>query len=380
MLIFSIASMFRKQPSYTDSANKRNIAILIPAYKEDNIILETVTNTILHDYPKENFDIIVVADQLKKDTLADLSALPIKLIEVAFDKSTKARSIQYVLQCLPDDYYDILLILDADNIMGEGCLKKINHAFEKDWKMIQLHRTAKNKNTSTAILDAISEEVNNKIFRRGHRALGLSSILIGSGMAFDYALFKSIMLAPDIENNPAEDREIYIRLLNRGIICEYIENAFVYDEKVQSNHVMERQRIRWISAQLQYAKMFWIKEPLKTLSYSKDYLDFAIQTLLLPRAILLAFTLIMACLSLLLYGAIGVPFFKDVLPWIGLFLGCISIFIICVGSYLSAGEVAQAIIHFPVTFWSFFKAFLKSSPNQQEFIHTPKEFKKNNTL
>jgi hypothetical protein len=49
---------------------------------------------------------------------------------------------------------------------------------------VQGHRTAKNTNNSWAILDAISEEINNNIFRKGHRVLGLSSAIIGSGMAF----------------------------------------------------------------------------------------------------------------------------------------------------------------------------------------------------
>jgi cellulose synthase/poly-beta-1,6-N-acetylglucosamine synthase-like glycosyltransferase len=58
---------------------------------------------------------------------------------------------------------------------------------------VQGHRTAKNTNNSWAILDAISEEINNNIFRKGHRVLGLSSAIIGSGMAFRYNYFKALM-------------------------------------------------------------------------------------------------------------------------------------------------------------------------------------------
>jgi hypothetical protein len=43
-------------------------------------------------------------------------------------------------------------------------LKKINAAFEYDFIAVQGHRTAKNTNNSWAILDAISEEINNNIF------------------------------------------------------------------------------------------------------------------------------------------------------------------------------------------------------------------------
>ena len=62
---------------------------------------------------------------------------------------------------------------------------------------MQGHRVAKNHNTNLATLDAVSEEINNNIFRSGHRAIGLSSALIGSGMAFDYELIKSEMAKID---------------------------------------------------------------------------------------------------------------------------------------------------------------------------------------
>lgn len=46
-----------------------------------------------------------------------------------------------------------------------------------------------------AYLDAISEEINNSIFRLGHVNLGMSAALIGSGMAFEYSLFYKAMMS-----------------------------------------------------------------------------------------------------------------------------------------------------------------------------------------
>ena len=54
-------------------------------------------------------------------------------------------------------------------------LKKINAAFAHGYVAVQGHRTAKNMNTSWAILDAVSEEINNNIFRKGHTAHHLVS-------------------------------------------------------------------------------------------------------------------------------------------------------------------------------------------------------------
>lgn len=62
-------------------------------------------------------------------------------------------------------------------------------------QVVQTHRVAKNLNTNMAYLDAISEEINNSIFRLGHVNLGMSAALIGSGMAFEYSLFYKAMMS-----------------------------------------------------------------------------------------------------------------------------------------------------------------------------------------
>ncbi|WP_431159455.1 hypothetical protein, partial [Winogradskyella poriferorum] len=72
-----------------------------------------------------------------------------------------------------DDAYEYAIILDADNIRECHFLTKMNMAFQNGFRVVQGHRKAKNLNTPFAILDAASEEVNNHIYRRGHRALGL---------------------------------------------------------------------------------------------------------------------------------------------------------------------------------------------------------------
>ena len=69
-------------------------------------------------------------------------------------------------------------------------MAEINRAFDNGVKSAQAHRTGKNLNTDISILDGISEEINNGIFRSGHNALGLSAALSGSGMAFEADWFR----------------------------------------------------------------------------------------------------------------------------------------------------------------------------------------------
>ena len=151
----------------------KRFVLLIPAYREDAVIRECVQSCLEQDYPGECFDVVVISDQMKPETNAALSALPIRLMEVHFEQSTKAKSLNAALSVLPADY-DLALVLDADNVIPYDYLSDVNDLFASpEVEVAQTHRIAKNLNNDMALLDAISEEINNSIFRLGHARLGI---------------------------------------------------------------------------------------------------------------------------------------------------------------------------------------------------------------
>jgi hypothetical protein len=74
---------------------------------------------------------------------------------------------------LPESVYDVALILDADNVFGSDFITKINDSFNAGYQVVQGHRAAKNTK-GAYMLDAMSEEINNNIYGKGHRTIGLS--------------------------------------------------------------------------------------------------------------------------------------------------------------------------------------------------------------
>ncbi|HEY4876220.1 MAG TPA: glycosyltransferase, partial [Puia sp.] len=184
--VIAIGGKLYQPVIYQPNPEKKKIAVLIPSYKEDEVILNTALKAKSHNYPAEFFDVFVAADQLKQETIKSLREIPVNVLEVKFEMSSKARSLNELLNHIAEDKYDIAIILDGDNIMMPDCLEKVNASFQKGFRAAQCHRIAKNKNTAVAVLDAMSEEINNNIFRKGQRALGFSSSTIGSGMAFEF--------------------------------------------------------------------------------------------------------------------------------------------------------------------------------------------------
>jgi cellulose synthase/poly-beta-1,6-N-acetylglucosamine synthase-like glycosyltransferase len=257
--------------------------------------------------------------------------------------------------------------------MSPGCLEKVNHAFQTGRKAIQCHRTAKNKNTAIATLDAISEEINNTIFRRGQRVLGLSCALIGSGMAFEFDLLKNIFASPTIQNNPGEDKEVEVQLIKRGIPVEYLENAYVYDEKVQRKEVFEKQRTRWLGMQLENIKLLFARD-MRHLLTKGVYLHKIFEWLLLPRLFLVAlFALISACC--VIDANTSLHILAPAWPWwIALALLYGSTLLIATPAAFYNGSTLKALLKIPVLLFSMLKALFSVKKNKAGFIHTPKEF------
>ena len=292
---YSLAGLFRKySPDLKGLQPDKNFVVLIPGYKEDEVIVDTAANAIQQNYPSDLYDVVVIADSFSEQTLKGLRELPIRVIEVEFVQSSKAKSINKVMEQL--DGYDYVCILDADNIMEKNFLLKMYAVMDKGFKAVQGHRVAKNLETSFSYLDAISEEVNNHIFRRGHRALGLSSALIGSGMAFDFELFKRSMRHID---SFAEDKELEINLFRDNYKIEFVDGAYVYDEKVSQSKVFVKQRSRWVANQFIYARMFFLQSLKQLFKGNVDYFDKIFQYLLPPRVVLLGFVWIALILSLI---------------------------------------------------------------------------------
>ncbi|HWB94889.1 MAG TPA: glycosyltransferase family 2 protein [Puia sp.] len=373
LFMLALAGRFGRLKAYTAVAEKSRIAVLIPSYREDNIIVHTASQALLQDYPADRYSVTVIADQLKPETIAALRALPVGVVEVTFQKSMKARSLHAAFNQLPPGEYDLVMVLDADNIMAAGCLEKVNAAFRSGWNVIQCHRTAKNKNTPVAVLDALSEEVNNTMFRRGQRALGLSCALIGSGMAFRYDLLKAIFSLPQILDNPGEDREVDIQLVKQGFVVEYLEDAYVYDEKVQRKEVFEKQRTRWLATQVDHLKRF-LAPDMRSHFGKRIYTHKLFQCLFLPRLLLLLLFVFLVVLC-----AVDIWFTPGLLfPVPGWWLGLMGLYAATLFAAVPAAfynrDTFRALLQLPVLMFSMVKALLKIGKNKKGFLHTPKEF------
>lgn len=367
IFVFAVAGFFYKQPVYRANPLLRRIAVLIPAYKEDEVIMEVAGAALKQDYPSSHFDVVIIADSFQPATLEELRKLPIKVVEVKFEKSTKSKALNKAMADLGDDY-DIAVILDADNLMATDFLRKINASFEEDYVVVQGHRTAKNMDTAFAILDAVSEEINNHIFRKGHRALGLSSAIIGSGMAFRYGFFKEMMAS--VQAVGGFDKEIELKMLRAGYKVNYLHDAVVLDEKIQKAEAFSNQRRRWLSAQILYFKKDMTASFKALITRGNiDYFDKAFQFMQPPRILLLGAVLLFGLAFVVTNILIGINGWLNA-GWIITATLCVLAFVFSIPGNFYTIDTLKALQSLPKGMFLMFLSLLRLRGANNQFIHT----------
>ncbi|WP_417859912.1 glycosyltransferase [Winogradskyella sediminis] len=374
VLLFALAGHGYKRRKVLTNQNINSMAVFIPAYKEDAVIVSVAKTALEQHYPSANFDVIVIADSLQAETLTNLKKLPIKLVEVDFENSTKAKALNAAINSLSENY-DYAIILDADNIMEAEFLNKMNNAFNHGFQVVQAHRKAKNLNTSFAILDAASEEINNHIFRKGHSALGLSSGLIGSGMGFEYRLFQSIMKT--VTAVGGFDKELEFELAKNNITIEYLQDTVVLDEKIQRSSDFSNQRRRWLATQFIYFKRNY-KLGFKALfNGNMNFFDKVFQMMVPPRILLLGVTTIITLIYILIDFGFKVNTFISSYYWIITYALLIATFVLALPKSFYNANTLKAMASMPSAFFRMFRLLFNLKGANSKFIHTSHGVTKN---
>ena len=360
---FALVSLFPSRSSCHPPSSiihhPSTFLILFPAYKEDAVIVHSVRQFLEQSYPKDLYEVVVISDHMQDETNELLRQLPITLFTPQFEKSSKAKAMQYAIKEI-NGQFDYVIILDADNVVMPEFLEQMNTSCMQGYRAIQCHRCAKNSNNDIAVLDGVSEEINNTIFRKAHNIIGLSSALIGSGMCFTFEWFKQYV---EFLNSAVEDRELESFLLQEKVFVKFEENIYVFDEKVSNRENFERQRLRWLNGQIQTLLIMLPYIPHAIATGNINFIDKTIQQALIPRSILLVlipvFSFIMLCLA---------PIWS--LKWWILFLVlCLSLYI-SIPSQMRNSTVFGKLSSFPSLAFKMLKNLFHINKHNKEFLHT----------
>ena len=252
------------------SKETEDYAIIVTAYKDTSNLPNVIQSLLKLDY--SNYIIYVVADNCKE--IAPLAASE-KLIVLQPEEelASQARSHFYAINNFKRKHTK-LTIIDSDNLTESNYLLELNKYFDAGFHAVQGVRKAKNFDTIYACIDATNEIYYLFYDRKLLFNIGSSSMLSGSGMAFDVDLYKECLQHdPDTAGNDVAlrkkliarrkdilecgwgfDRILQKEILAKGYRIAFCEKAIVYDEKTSKATQLVNQRARWNNSWFRFVK------------------------------------------------------------------------------------------------------------------------------
>lgn len=360
VFVFACASRIKGKHIFPNSNDHLRFVVLFPAYREDNVILESVMQFKKQYYPSDCYQIVVISDEMLDSTNEALTQMEVLVLHPQGMKRSKASALNGAMLRLDNQLFDAVVVMDADNLVFPDFLNQVNNAFSCGAQAVQTHRIAKNTGTTAAILDGVSEEINNSIFRLGHSCLGLPAALIGSGMAFEYNWFKERISQID---SMGEDKFLEYYLLIDRINTIYLNHVFILDEKIQNSRDFSQQRRRWIASQIDIfkiaSKQFW----KAVLTRNWPLIDKIFQWSMPPRIIML--------------GVIPIIFFSSLLiadisslKWFFLFILYLTGLALAIPAKLYSKRLLLAVFTLPRMFFAMLSSILHFRSGRSTFIHT----------
>ena len=314
VVFYSVTSLFSRTQEVPKAKRQNRFIVLIPAYKSDKTIVQTVASILSQDYPQRMFDVVVISDHQKEMTNMRLAQYTITLLTPNFEKSSKTKSLQYAVLNLPAfKIYDVAVVLNSSSIVEPEFLDKLNNAYETaGTKAIVTHLMPRNRDTSSARLSTVFEEINNSIFRRGHIALGLSAALTSTGVAYDFEWFKNNLMKV---RTSTEDKELEAMLIHQQIYVDYFDDIHVYTERKREVTDFNKQRRSWVLEQWYSALKNIRFLPAAIYNQQYDWVDKILQWMLLPRTILFPVLVLMSIILPFIYFTLAVKWWIISVIW-----------------------------------------------------------------
>lgn len=254
--VLAFFGLFRSPKKITVEPVK-NFAIMVAAHNEENVIGQLVENFHIMNYPKNLFDVYVIADNCT-DRTAEVAKNAGSVVMERFDPENRGKGFAMEwgfakLFALPRQY-DAVAVFDADNLVDPEFLRVMNQHLLKGETVIQGYLDAKNPtDTWVAGTFAICFWVFDHIWHLAKYNIGLSSCLGGTGMVISTDLLKRYGWGATCLT---EDLEFTMKCLAEGIPTSWAHEAVVYDEKPLTFMQSWNQRKRWAQGHFDVASRF----------------------------------------------------------------------------------------------------------------------------
>ena len=249
--LFAIIDRLLKRQREPSPGFNPRVAVLIPAYNEETVIVRTIRSVLNSDY--KNLHVIVIDDG-STDRTAEVAAEAYaeeiragRLQVLSKPNEGKAAALNFALLRTDEDIY---VGIDADTVIAADAISKLVPHFE-DVRIGAMAGNAKVGNrvnlwTSWQALEYVTSQ---NFERRALDLMHVVTVVPGAIGAWRTAPVKAAGGYP--LNTVAEDADLTMNLIEQGWRVDYEDRALAFTEAPINARGLMRQRFRWSFGTLQ---------------------------------------------------------------------------------------------------------------------------------
>ncbi len=243
--LFAIIERIRGNPARANGNFKPNVAVLVPAYNEEKVIVRTIRSVLNSDYP--NLRVIVIDDG-SKDATYQIACEAYKkeiadgrVLVLTHPNGGKAMALNFALDYVTEEFY---VGIDADTVIANDAISKLIPHFA-DPKIGAIAGNAKvgNRVNLWTRWQALEYITSQNFERRALDLFHVVTVVPGAIGAWRTAPVKEVGGYPI--NTVAEDADLTMNLLEHGYEVIYEDHSLAFTEAPIDAKGLMRQRFRW---------------------------------------------------------------------------------------------------------------------------------------
>ena len=229
-------------------------AVLIAARNEAAVIGDLLESLCRQTYNRSLVTVFVIADNCT-DTTAAIARRHGAVVYERFDRTFvgKGYALDELLQHIRRDDpqgFDGYFVFDADNVLAEDYIERMNESFSRGHEIITGYRNSKNYGDNWVSSGYALWFLRESRYLNGARhTIGSSCAVSGTGFLFSRDVLNETDGWPF--HLLTEDIQFSIYHILRGRRVAFCEEAVLFDEQPTSFRQSCRQRMRWAKGYLQ---------------------------------------------------------------------------------------------------------------------------------
>jgi cellulose synthase/poly-beta-1,6-N-acetylglucosamine synthase-like glycosyltransferase len=353
------------------SSRRMCFDVIVPAHNEEAGITRVVQSLLKIDWPKNQFRVLVVADNCSDATAAVARAQGALVLErTHLTLRGKGYALAYAFDwSIKDDFAKAVVVIDADAVVTPNLLEAFAARIERGARALQASYGVLNPWSSwrTQLL-AIAKGAFHTVRSRARERLGVSCGVRGNGWCVTHELLQQI---PYEHFSLSEDLEYGIALGLASCRVQYADEAHADADMVSNEKNARSQRQRWEQGRFALVRSnTWPMLRAALQRRSKVCLDLALDLIVPPLSYLVLNIFLLGALAALLsIWVAGVTF------WAWWALACAAVLVLHVlrGWQLS-GVGARGLIAFAhVPGFILWRIWLLLARKPQQWVRTERE-------